>query len=62
MGGRLLIRVTVAVVSPRKLVPLNITDFRHEQTICMYYDRENRNGNTARFVTFLQENIQSESF
>jgi DNA-binding transcriptional LysR family regulator len=51
-----------AVEGNTTLVPLNITDFRYEQTICMYYDRENYNGNTARFVDFLRENIQKESF
>ena len=51
-----------AVEGNTTLVPLNITDFRYEQTICMYYDRENYNGNTASFVDFLRENIQKESF
>ena len=39
------------------LVPLNITDFKYEQTICMYYKKE-CSGNTARFVSFLFENIK----
>ncbi len=39
------------------LVPLNITDFKYEQTICMYYKKDN-SGNTARFVSFLRENIK----
>lgn len=42
------------------LVPLNITDFKHEQTICMYYNKENNNGNAARFISFLRENIKKE--
>lgn len=39
------------------LVPLNITDFKYEQTICMYYKKVN-NGNASRFVSFLRENIK----
>ncbi len=39
------------------LVPLNITDFKYEQTICMYYKKGN-NGNASRFVSFLRENIK----
>ncbi len=42
------------------LVPLNVTDFKHEQTICMYYKTEDNHGNTARFVSFLRENIKKE--
>lgn len=42
------------------LVPLNITDFKHEQTICMYYKKENNHGNTAKFISFLRESIQKE--
>lgn len=39
------------------LVPLNITDFKYEQSIYMYYKSENR-GNAARFVSFIRENIK----
>ncbi len=39
------------------LAPLNIKDFKYEQTICMYY-KKNSSGNTARFVSFLRENIK----
>ena len=39
------------------LVPLNIMDFKYEQTICMYYKKGN-NGNASRFVSFLCENIK----
>lgn len=40
------------------LVPLNITDFKFEQPICMYYKKENNHGNTARFMEFVQDNIK----
>ena len=49
-----------AVEGNTTLVPLNITDFKHEQTICMYYNKESNHGNTARFVSFLRENIKKE--
>ena len=39
------------------LVPLNITDFKYEQSIYMYYKSENR-GNAARFVSFIREYIK----
>lgn len=39
------------------LVPLKITDFKYKQTICMYYKKDS-GGNTARFVSFLRENIK----
>lgn len=39
------------------LVPLKITDFKYKQTICMYY-KKNNDGNAARFVSFLRENIK----
>lgn len=39
------------------LVPLNITDFKYKQNICMYYKKDN-NGNAGRFVSFLRENIK----
>lgn len=42
------------------LVPLNITDFKYEQTVCMYYKKENDRGNAARFIRFLRENIKKE--
>ncbi len=41
------------------LVPLNVTDFKHEQTICMYYKKENNYGNTARFMSFVREGTQN---
>lgn len=39
------------------LSPLNISDFRHEQTICMYY-KNDVSGNAAKFVSFLKENAK----
>lgn len=42
------------------LAPLNITDFKYQQAICMYYKKGN-NGNSARFVSFLRENIKNHS-
>jgi len=42
------------------LVPLNVTDFNYEQTICMYFKRENNYGNTARFMSFIRDNIAKE--
>lgn len=51
-----------AVEGNTTLVPLNITDFKHEQTICMYYKKENDRGNTAKFISFLRENMQKEGF
>ncbi len=50
----------VAVDGNVTFVPLNITDFKHEQTICMYYQKGS-SGNTARFVSFLRENIMKQS-
>lgn len=44
------------------LVPLRITDFKYEQTICMYYNKENNSGNTARFISFLRESIAKNEF
>lgn len=41
------------------LAPLNIKDFNYEQTICMYYKTAG-SGNTARFISFLRENIKKE--
>lgn len=49
-----------AVEGNTTLVPLNITDFKHEQTICMYYKKENDHGNTAKFISFLRESIAAE--
>lgn len=49
-----------AVEGNTTLVPLHITDFKHEQTICMYYKKENNRGNTAKFIFFLRENIKKE--
>lgn len=42
------------------LVPLNVTDFKYEQTIYMYYKKENNYGNTARFMSFIREGMQKE--
>lgn len=39
------------------MVPLNVKDFKCEQTICMYYKNANK-GNAARFVSFIRENIK----
>lgn len=36
---------------------LNVTDFQYEQAICMYYKKENNYGNTARFISFILDNI-----
>ncbi len=53
-------RFGTAVEGNTTLVPLNITDFKYEQTICIYYNREANNGNTARFMSFLRENLNQE--
>ena len=57
------IGVTGEFIAPKDgsiaLVSLNVTDFKCEQTICMYYKRENNYGNTARFVSFLQDGAQA---
>ncbi len=53
-------KFSAAVEGNTPLVPLNVTDFKHEQTICMYYNKESNHGNTARFVSFLRENIKKE--
>ena len=42
------------------LVPLNITDFKYEQPICMYYKNEKNHGNTAKFMSFVRDNIHCE--
>ena len=43
----------------RPLIPLNVTDFKCEQTICMYCKGENNVGNTSRFITFVRDNIKN---
>ncbi len=50
-----------SVTNSSTLVPLDVTDFEQEQTICLYYKAEKLYGNTARFVSFLRENIHKES-
>lgn len=40
------------------LVPLNITDFKYEQPICMYYKNENNHDNISRFMSFVRDNIK----
>lgn len=40
------------------IVALNVTDFQYEQAVCMYYKKKSNYGNTARFVSFLRENIK----
>lgn len=42
------------------MVPLNIKDFKYKQTICMYYKKDN-SGNSARFVSFLRDNVKNDS-
>ncbi len=44
-----------------KLVPLNITDFKCEQPIRMYYKKENNRGNTAKFMSFILHNINNDT-
>lgn len=44
--------------SDAALVPLNITDFKYEQPICMYYKNESNHGNTARFMSFVRNNTK----
>ncbi len=44
------------------LVPLNVTDFQYEQTICMYYKKESDYGNTARFISFIRDNNHNKDF
>lgn len=53
-------RFKTAVTENTRLVPLNISDFKQELTISMYYNEENNHGNAARFISFLQENIRKE--
>ena len=43
------------------LVPLNVTDFKFEQNICMYYKKEYNHGNVANFISFLRENITKDN-
>ena len=50
-----------SVDSNAPLVPLNVTDFKFEQNICMYYKKENNHGNVASFVSFLRDNIAKEN-
>ena len=40
-----------------QLVPLDVTDYQHAFTICLYYKKENNFGNIARFISFVKENI-----
>lgn len=42
-----------------RLVPLNVTDFKYQQPICLYYDEKKLHGNTAGFVKFLRENMKN---
>lgn len=39
------------------LVPMNIMDFKYEQSVYMYYKKGN-NGNAMKFVSFLRENVK----
>ena len=43
------------------LVPLNVIDFNVEQKIFMYYKSDNNHGNTARFISFLSDNIKEDT-
>ncbi len=47
-----------AVEGDAALVPLNVVDFKCEQTICMYYKKEKNYGNTARFVSFFHNDVK----
>ncbi len=40
-----------------RLMPLEVSDFNPCQTICMYYKKENLYGNTARFASFIEDNV-----
>ena len=42
------------------MAALNVTDFRYEQAVCMYYKKENNHGNTARFISFILDHINGD--
>lgn len=43
------------------MIALNVTDFRYEQAVCMYYKKENNHGNTARFLAFILDNKNNQT-
>lgn len=46
--------------SNASLAALNVTDFKYKQAICIYYKKENNYGNTARFISFVLDNINKD--
>lgn len=42
------------------ITPLNVTDFKYKQNICIYYKSKNDCGNVARFISFLRDSTTIE--
>lgn len=40
------------------VVPLDVTDFKEYQTVCIYYKKEAAYGNVRRFIDFIHDNIK----
>lgn len=48
-GGEL----SIQIKNNLRVEPLNVTDFREYQTVCVYYKKESAYGNVKRFIDFL---------
>ncbi len=46
------------VGSTANVIPLDITDFKEYQTVCIYYKKEAAYGNVRRFIDFIHDNIK----
>lgn len=47
---------SINAAGSKNIVPLIVTDFKAEQTVCVYYRKENCFGNIKRFLDFLNSN------
>lgn len=47
---------SIKVSDNMKIVPLDVTDFKEYQTVCVYYKKEVCYGNVKRFIDFLNTN------
>ena len=47
---------SINAAGSKSIVPLNVTDFKEAQTVCVYYRKENCIGNIKHFLNFLNSN------
>ena len=47
---------SIRAAGSKNIVPLTVTDFKEEQTVCVYYRKENCFGNIKHFLNFLNSN------